>query len=341
MANKGYAQQANTQAQNLSKTSTANTSSALQGGGAFGGPGLTSDYSTAQGGAQKAVSGNIDTGGYDPDILQGMRQTAAGHALTGGVDQAATDAYTKLATEGPEISSDASNAYKDVIANRGLNPLAAKTYGEFADTGGFSDADKSGFVRQATSGVKGAFDTLSSQAKRANAATGGYGGTAAVASLGRNALNTVGETTTSALNDVNAQIRANRLQGAAGLQSGTGNELAAASGLGAQDQLRMQGQLAGAGGLTDIAKLKQSGFGEQAGLEGNVASQKLGYAQLQNLMSSQAGQQILSLMGIDASDQQASMKAFQDLANQPGALDRFMQFANLAIQGGKTAAEFV
>lgn len=315
------------QANSLKGGSTAQTQANIYGGpnSAFGPGGLSGTYSDATSAALKGAKEGMETGGYDPVALQKMRDITGNYALTGGVDPAAVARFTKLAQEGPDISTEATGALKDLISGGGLSPESASLYKNFIKTGGYSDQDKQSILRQATSGVKGSFNVLGQQARRAAAATGGMGGAAATASLGRGALQQQAETTTNALNDINAQQRANELKGAAGLDEGTKNVLAATQGLTQQDILREQGQVAGAQGLNQIGGLKLSGQALQQQLEGGVAGNKLNYTALTNLIGSQAGQQILAMLGIDSSNQQAAMDAFVKLSQNPTLFQQISQ----------------
>lgn len=322
------------QAQNVAGRSQETTNAALHGSptGPFGTNGLTPEYQLTKGLAQGATQKGMETGGYDPDILAQIRGNESNLAISGGLDPAAISRFQSLATSGPQISQESTDALKGLIAGGGLSPESSGLYKRFINTGGFTDAEKQQYLTQATSGVKGTYNNLVDQVRRTSAATGGLGGgAAAIAQMARQGTQAQSEATQGALADVNSQIRANELKGAAGLDEGTKNVLAATQGLTQQDILREQGQVAGAQGLLGQAGLKTAGTALQQQTEGSVASNKFAFTSLMNLMGTEAGQQILSMLGIDSSNQQAAADQLTKIAAQgPGILNDILASVNAA-----------
>jgi len=224
---------------------------------------LTGQYGRTSNAAFQGISDAQQTGGYDPGLLAEMRKNTSSLAASGGV------------------ADEATNAYKD-----------------FATTGGFSDVDKSRYLRQATSGVTSTGKVLQQQAARQNAASHGTGGPAAIAQMARQLTQTQADSTDKALADMHAEIDKNKMSGA--------------------------------GGLVDVGRLKEGGAALQQQLESGVAGNKMQANQLMQLASSQAGQQILSLMGIDMSSQQGVMDAYTKMSQNPGLFGNIMKIVGTA-----------
>lgn len=108
-------------------------------------------------------------------------------------------------------------------ANAGLDTSGAtlgsagKTYQNFADTGGFSDADKTNYLNRATSGVTNTGTALEHQAQLARSKSGGAGTGGEIAQIARQLGQTQADATNQAQMQLNQQINANRLAGASGL----------------------------------------------------------------------------------------------------------------------------
>jgi len=180
----------------------------------------------------------------------------------------------------------------DLVATGGYDPAATNVYKDFALTGGFSPEDKSRYLRQATSGVKGSYDVLQKQAEQQRAATGGIGGDA-ISQMARQGAQAQAASTDKALADIQSQISTNKL--------------------------------AGAGGLGQVAQQKLGAFNAQSGLEGGVAQGVSGANQMMAFMASDTGKQILSLMGIDSSNQQAAAEVWANLSKNPGMFDDILR----------------
>lgn len=110
---------------------------------------------------------------------------------------------------------------QNAVANNTLSQ-ATGAANKMATTGGFSDADKSNYLKQATSGVKNSYNILGQQAKLNQIRTGAASGPAAIAQIARQGGQQQAQTTTGALSDVNQQINANKNAGINEL-TGAGN----------------------------------------------------------------------------------------------------------------------
>lgn len=222
-----------------------------------------------------------ESGGYDPGQLQKVREGFEGVSKTGSIDPAemervkggyadlsksgsldpaamakVSEGYGNLATHGslnPEETAKIRAGYGQ-IANSEVDPEYLKHiarirsgYEGFADTGGFSDAERASFKRGATAGVPAAYNVLMGEARRKRAATGGLGGGGEISQMARQLGETSARANTAAENDLASQIRAGKELGLGGLQTTNENYL------GATDK-NVQNRLSGLGGLSDVER---------------------------------------------------------------------------------------
>jgi len=131
----------------------------------------------------------------------------------------------------------------DVAGSRAGQDYSAASagYGDFAKTGGFSDADKTSYLNRATSGVHNTFDVLKNQAALAGRRTGGGSAPAAIAQIARQGGQAQAEALDNAQVGLHSQINANKLAGIGG-QAGLFN-----TNVGQQDVANQQ-YLSGLGG---------------------------------------------------------------------------------------------
>jgi hypothetical protein len=182
----------------------------------------------------------------------------------------------------------------------GLDPNALSAlsgqYQDLISSGGISDATAAAMQRQAVSGVSSLYGTLNNQQQRTQAATGGQGGGGQTAEMARQ----LGQSEANAVTGVNAQVGQLRQQGTeAGLSGGSnlaasqaaaqnaaanafsGTQSGVASGvqtganlLSGLGSTALSGDLASAGGLTNVAGLQSNLYGTQlAGQQGLLGSE--------------------------------------------------------------------
>ena len=164
-------------------------------------------------------------------------------------------------------------------ANQGLNS-AGKTYQNFADTGGFDEAAKTNYLNRATSGVTNTGTALEQQAQQMRSKSGGAGTGGQVAQIARQLGQTQADATNQAQMNLNQQINANKL--------------------------------AGASGLTDVAKAHSMLFDENTGA------------------ASDLGKQVLAAYGIQYQTEAQANQILAQLATTPGIFDNIMRVAGVA-----------
>lgn len=163
---------------------------------------------------------------------------------------------------------------------------AKSTFGNMANTGGFSDADKTAYLNRATEGVGSAYSALGDQAKLNEMRTGASSGPAAIAEIARQG----GQAQSQALNDaqvgLNSQINQNKLAGSAGL-----NQTAGTQGQIAGTQSGISGQQEGIGGLQgNIGNSQGNLYGQNEGVQQQAQNQLLQSVGLQGQAAGQAVQ---------------------------------------------------
>lgn len=343
---KAQQSQATGQATDLSKSSKQQTQTSLSGGGPFGGQGLSQNYGDALGrggaaftGAQQGFTQAQSTGGYDPGMLQTIRQNAAGLATSGGYDP---ETLAKMQTGGfdPNTLQKLRGQYDEFVQTGGYDPAALQTYRNFATTGDFTPQQKSQFMAQATGGVGQTYKTLMAQDQARRAATGGLGGDA-TAQMARNLAQGQAQATIGGETSLHDIISANKLAGAGGLgQIATARESALTGERGLETDVA-----AGTRGMAaDVASGRRAGAQQLADIEAGVARGSLtadqGLAQLYNSATGEindAGRLILGVMGIDADNQKAAINALVNLSKNPGAFDDVLRIASLVTLHGDPA----
>lgn len=186
----------------------------------------------------------------------------------------------------------------------GLDPTAlaglSSQYQNLISSGGISDATQAAMQRQAVSGVSSLYGTLNAQNARSRAVTGGQGGGGETAEMARN----LAQQESNAVTGVNSQVGQLRQQGteaglsgasslaaaqaaaqnsAANTFSGTQSNVAGGvqtganlmSGLGST---QLSGNLASAGGLTNLYGTTLGQYGQQLGAQGTDLSSMSGIA---------------------------------------------------------------
>lgn len=164
-------------------------------------------------------------------------------------------------------------------ANQGLGS-AGKTYQNFADTGGFDEAAKTNYLNRATSGVTNTGTALEQQAQQMRSKSGGAGTGGQVAQIARQLGQTQADATNQAQMNLNQQINANKLAGAAG--------------------------------VTDVAKAHSMLFDENTGA------------------ASDLGKQVLAAYGIQYQTEAQANQILAELARTPGIFDNIMRVAGVA-----------
>jgi hypothetical protein len=94
---------------------------------------------------------------------------------------------------------------------------AGSAYQNMADTGGFSDADKSAYLNRATESATAAGNVASDQSKLAAAKTGQGNPQAAISRIARQMGQNASQATNDAQAGLTSQINSNKLAGAGGL----------------------------------------------------------------------------------------------------------------------------
>lgn len=172
----------------------------------------------------------MNTGGFSPDQLSSIGRDLGilqGFGVTGGLDPYSMDRM------------------------RG-----GGVYEEFANTGGYSDADKALIRDRAIAPISSMFDADRREINRLGRVTGGQGGTSRIAALarsGRERGQAIGDVARTAEMNLADRVRQGRLEGAGGLASSEG----------ALQQLRTGNMLQGLMGSLNF----QNQFGQQ--LTGN------------------------------------------------------------------------
>jgi hypothetical protein len=304
-----------------------------------------------------ALKQNITTGGYDPNVLPGLRSQAGTVASTGGFDPGTSSTLQqKLAGYGTSSAydptalqniRDQSNAF---ISSGGFDPTAKSTieqgYTDFANTGGFTEADKNQFLNRATSGVTNTYDILGQQALQSRAKTGGLGTGGDYSQLARQLGQAQADATLGAQTSLSDQIRQGKLAGLGGLtgeqEALSGLKQTALSGLRSTEADVAASKLAASGQerqqQADIAGGIRSGTALQQGLEGDVASgNRASVSGLGGLYNEQTGEitslgnQILQTLGLNFGTQEQGLAILANLSKNPGAFQTgFGDFLNLA-----------
>ena len=246
---------------------------------------------------EQTQKGLYGGGAFGPSGLSGNYQQTFKPAFEGTQKAQTYGGYDPTVLN--TLRSNAAN----LATSGGLDPAATGLYKSFVSTGGYSPEDTSRYLRQATSGVQNTYQNLAADAARRRAITGGGGDV--TSQMARQLTQAQASSTDKALADIQAQ--------------------------------KVSNELAGAKGLESAAELTQKGFAQQAALEKDVSGNVMQANQLMNLMNSQQGQQILSLMGVDTSNQANAMKTLTAMAQQPGIFDNIMRVAGLAVSGAGAA----
>jgi hypothetical protein len=160
-----------------------------------------------------ALQDQMQSGGYDPAVLDYLRSSTKDFATTGGYD--------------PESLKQMMGGYSDL-----------------ATTGGFSPEQGQAFIRQATEGTEATYGALQDQARRAQVATGGQGTSGAISQMARQLSQTQGRNTLDAEVALNERQTANKLIGLGGESNLAGN-VAAGKRAGGSMQLGLEGNVAG------------------------------------------------------------------------------------------------
>lgn len=299
-----------------------------------------------QGGAAEGLIGGLQeqytTGGYDPTMLPTLRSNVAGLAATGGYDPAqlaALQAQMGRTTASGGFDPRLFGSLVSGMTNINYDPSSLATirggYGDFATTGGYSPEQKEAFIRQATSGVKGTYDTLSQQLAQSKAKTGGLGTGGEVSQMARQLAQQQAGATLGAKTSLDQMIASNKLAGLGGLGTTESNlaglrlgGLQSAGGLAtAQAGNRFAGLGQQAGLMGNVAGARAGGIGQQIGLESGVAAGRQGAtAGFGNLygMSSQnvntLGNQILQGLGLNFGTQAQVAQILAALSKNPGLL---------------------
>jgi hypothetical protein len=281
-----------------------NTSSALTGTNTALGA-----ASGAYGTAGNAYAG-LNTAGIN-SILSPATSAASAVNATGGYAQ-------------PQLNTLESQESQNL---GGLDPGALASlsgqYQNLISSGGISDATAAAMQRQAVSGVGSLYGTLNNQQQRTQAATGGQGGGGQTAEMARQ----LGQSEASAITGVNADVGQLRQQGTeaglsgasnlaasqaaaqnaaantfSGTQSGVAGGIQSGanllSGLGST---ALSGNLASAGGLTNVAGGLTNIAGEQAGLYGTeLGAQGTDLSAMSGIANAQQGVGGNILQGVGA-----------------------------------------
>jgi len=233
-----------------------------------------------------AARGISETGGYDPAQLAKLE--------TGGFDPTQTG-------------------------------IVRGGYGGLMEHGGVTPEEEAAMIRSTTRGTSRLYDTLSTEAARRTAVTGGYGGQGELAKLGRQSAQQQAEDITKAKAAVAGMRQTGRIAGVQGLG---GFETDYAAGM--------------RGGVADVAGGRREGADILARIEADVASGKISGAQ--GLTSTYGlslneqvalGQEILAMSGQGMSMTQSQMQILNELAQQPGVLDTIIAGVGAAAGVGK------
>lgn len=168
-------------------------------------------------------------------------------------------------------------------------------YEGFATTGGFNPGDEAVFRRNATSSVPATYEVLKNEVNRKRSLLGGLG--------------PGGELSQMARQEGEVSARANTAAEAALAEQKRTGRLAGISGLGQTEQ--------------QLASNKLAGLQTGAGISQNLYNSQTGEI-------SDMGRQVLSMLGIDSSNQAESVNVLQSLANTPGVFDNIMRIGGLA-----------
>lgn len=280
-----------------------------------------SDQQDAQSG-DKALSNNVntDTSNVDAGIssLQNTAATAAGSDYNDTKNRL-TNAEGALAPAGTDLgsaNSSLSNANSTLnTARTGLGG-ASDAASKMATTGGFTDADKTAYLNQATSGVKNSFDVLGQQAKLNQMRTGAASGPAAIAQIARQGGQAQADAQNTAQVGLNSQINANK-------NTGIGELTGANAAIG-----NVGGQQTGVGNAQTGVGQAQTGI---SNAETNVAQVNDSLFNTNSNTVTTEGAQLLQSLGLKYSTQAEAQQLLSGLASQTkGPLDNILNVANLA-----------
>jgi len=208
-------------------------------------------------------------------------------------------------------------------------------YQNFADTGGFSEQDKSDLRARAIAPTRAVYANAQSNVDRQRSLQGGYSPnyTAATAKMSRDLSSGLSDASTNANAQLAQMIQSGKLAGLGGLQSGS----TAGQGLSNNiNQLNSQQMLAGLSGMSDIDKMRIAaqlqGFNTQQNanqLYGNQALASTGQAIGQQNSTNQLG---LQQVGQQIQQSQMPSNFQQALGNIGGVVNIAGQTAS-AISG--------
>jgi len=310
---------------------------------------------------------NNSNGGYDSDILKRINDQYSSVSQNGGTDsenyknsQAAFGgARTAFDSAGKSINN-ASGSFDNAgrsfgEASSGL-ARAKQGYENFADTGGFSQADKAAYLRQGTSAAPALYKNLATNLQQRELSSGGGnpGGLSGILALQRQAGNQLGTLNTQANTNLNQQVNANKFQGLSGIGTTAGQETSlgnsqvglgqaqvgqgqAQTGLGtAQAGLGVdQGNLSNA-----IAALKLQGTqglaSTQQNLVGNQLNASQGLAGLYGTNQSAINNNVAAQLGLFNGTNSAINTGLQTragISNQPGWQDNLISGIGAGIGG--------
>lgn len=198
------------------------------------------------------------------------------------------------------------SGYADISTTGGYDPAQLNTinntFGDLATTGGISGADQVSMQNRAAEAAKSAYSTGADAASRSAAATGGYGATggAIQADLARKGS----QAAATAVEDTNASITGMRQAG----------QVAGATGLNTTQQNQVGNKLAGLGGQSNIYGMNEA-----------QATQTIGQIMQNYQQTGSLNNQDLSIL--------------TNLANQPGMMDKIMQWQLQLSEGFKDSAQ--
>ncbi len=244
-----------------------------------------------------ALQQDLQTGGYDPSVLSGLRSTAQDFTNTGGFDP------TKL--------SESYAGYDKAMSG----------YEDLANTGGYSPEQAQAFVRQATEGTQSTYGALQDQAKRASIATGGQGTTGAISQMARQLSQTQGRNTLDAEVALNERQTANKLSGLGGETNVAGGKAALTSNVaagrraGEQIQQNLEGSVAG--GKLQASQMMNQLFNTTTGEVSDL------------------GTKLLQTLGLNFSTQQGAINSLVQLSKNPGKFQT--AFADVLAAAGAAA----
>jgi len=220
----------------------------------------------------------------------------------------ATEQYNATNAGLDKASGSLDKAGTNLDTASGTLGSSGKSYQNFADTGGFDAASRTQYLNRAVSGVTNTGTALEQQARLARSKSGGAGTGGEVAQIARQLGQTQANATNQAQVDLNQQINANKLAGAAGLNQVGQSQ----TGVG-----RAQTDIGTAQG--DIAKAHSMLFDANTGA------------------ASELGKQVLAAYGIQYQTEDQANRILAQLSNTPGILDNIQRIGGM-VAGGLGAA---